>query len=82
MQSDYINIIDCMAVVKKLKVKSNLTFKEVSEKLLDEILKTSRNASQIYAIFGVHKTDSIKMQSESEDHLDNYIFTPLLHHKK
>ena len=50
-----------MAVVKKLKVKSNVTFKEVSEKLLDEIPKTSRNASQIYVVFGVHKTDSIKM---------------------
>ena len=49
-----------MAVVKKLKVKSNVTFKEMSEKLLDEILKTSRNESQIHVVFDVYKTDSIK----------------------
>ena len=60
MQSDYINVIDGMAVVKKLKVKSNVTFKEMSEKLLDEILKTSRNESQIHVVFDVYKTDSIK----------------------
>ena len=45
LQSDYINVTDGMAFVKKLKIKSNVTFKEISEKLLDEILKTSRNAS-------------------------------------
>ena len=82
MQSDYINVIDGMAFVKKLKVKSNVTFKEMSEKLLDEILKTSRNASQIHVVFDVYKTDSLKMQSEPEDHLGNYSFAPLLHHKR
>ena len=60
LQSDCINVIDGMAFVKKLKVKSNVTFKEMSEKLLDEILKTSRNASQIHVVFDVYKTDSIK----------------------
>ena len=59
-QSDYINAIDGMAVVKKLKVKSKITFKEMPEKLLDEILKTSSSASQIYVVFDVYKTDSIK----------------------
>ena len=49
-----------MAVVKKLKVKSNVTFKEMSEKLLDEILKTRGSASQIHVVFDVYKTDSIK----------------------
>ena len=39
-----------MAVVKNLKVKSSITFKEMSEKLLDKILKTSRNPSQIHVI--------------------------------
>ena len=78
MQSDYINVIDGMAVVKKLKVKSNVTFKEMSEKLLNEILKTSRNESQIHVVFDVYKTDSIK----NTDHLGNCIFAPLLHHKK
>ena len=34
-QSDYMNVIDGIAVVKKLKVKNNVTFKEMSEKLLD-----------------------------------------------
>ena len=60
MQSDYINVIDGMAFVKKLKVKSNVAFREMSEKLLDEILKTSRNTSQIHVVFDVYKTDSIK----------------------
>ena len=60
LQSDYIIVIDGMAFVKKLKVKSNVTFKEITEKLLYEILKTSRNASQIHAILDVYKTDSIK----------------------
>ena len=32
----------------------------MSEKLLDEILKTSRNDSQIHVVFDVYKTDSIK----------------------
>ena len=32
----------------------------MSEKLLDEIFKTSTNASQIHAVFDVYKTDSIK----------------------
>ena len=59
-QSDYINAIDGMAVVKKLKVKSKITFKEMPEKLLDEILKTSSSAFQIYVVFDVYKTDSIK----------------------
>ena len=49
-----------MAVVKKLKVKSNVTFKEMSEKLLDEILKTRGSPSQIHVVFDVYKTDSIK----------------------
>ena len=49
-----------MAVVKKLKVKSKITFKEMPEKLLDEILKTSSSAFQIYVVFDVYKTDSIK----------------------
>ena len=60
LQSDYIIVIDGMAFVKKLEVKSNVTFKEITEKLLYEILKTSRNASQIHTIFDVYKTDSIK----------------------
>ena len=46
-----------MAVVEKLKVKSNVTFKVMSKKLLDNILKTSRNASQIHVVF---ETDSVK----------------------
>ena len=49
-----------MAFVKKLIVKSNVTFEETSEKLLDEILKTRRNASQIHIVFDVYETDSIK----------------------
>ena len=39
-----------MAFVKKLEVKNNVTFKEMTEKLLYEILKTSRNASQTHVI--------------------------------
>ena len=60
LQSDCINVIDGMAFVKKLKVKSNVTFKELSEKLLHEILKTIRNASQIHVVFDVYETDSVK----------------------
>ena len=71
-----------MAFVKKLKVKSNVTLKEMSEKLLDEILKTSRNVSKIHVFFMFIKRIQLKMQSESEDHLCNYSFAPLLHHKK
>ena len=40
-----------MIVAKKLKVKSNVTFKEMSEKLFDVIMKISRNASQIHVVF-------------------------------
>ena len=43
-----------------MKVKDKVTFKEMSQKLLDNILKTSRNASQIGIIFYVYKSDSIK----------------------
>ena len=32
----------------------------MTEKLLYEILRTSRNASQIHVIFDIYKTDSIK----------------------
>ena len=60
LQSDYVNVIDGMAFIKKLIVKSNATFEETSEKLLDEILKTRKNASQIHIVFDVYKTDSIK----------------------
>ena len=60
LQPDYINVIDGMAFVKKLKVNSNVTFKEMSEKLLDEILRISINASQVHVIFDVYKTNLIK----------------------
>ena len=50
LQCDYINVIKSMVVVKNLKVKSSITFKEMSEKLLDKILKTSTNPSQIHVI--------------------------------
>ena len=49
-----------MIVAKKLKVKSNVTFKEMSEKLFDVIMKISRNASQIHVVFDFYKSDSIK----------------------
>ena len=58
-QSDYINIVDSMAAVRKLKVNSNVTFREMSEKLLYNILKTSKDASQIHFVFDVYKSDSI-----------------------
>ena len=59
-QSDYINIIDGMVAVRKLKVNSNVTFKKMSETLLYNVLKTSKNASQIHVVFYVYKSDSIK----------------------
>ena len=49
-----------MVAVRKLKVNSNVTFKEMSEKLLCNVLKTSKNASQIHVVFDVYKSDSIK----------------------
>ena len=54
-QSDYINVIDGMTIVKKLKVESDVTFKEILERLLDDVNKTSRNASQIHVVFDVSK---------------------------
>ena len=54
-QSDYINVIDGMTIVKKLKVESDVTFKEILERLLDDVNKTSRNVSQIHVVFDVSK---------------------------
>ena len=34
----------------------------MSEKLLDNILKTSRNVSQTHVVFDIYKTDSINAE--------------------
>ena len=49
-----------MAAIRKLIVNSNVTFKKMSEKLLYNVLKTSKNASQFHVVFDVYKSDSIK----------------------
>ena len=49
-----------MAAVRKLEVNSNVTFREMLEKLLYNVLKTSKNVSQIHVVFDVCKSDSIK----------------------
>ena len=71
-----------MAVVEKLNVKINITFKEMSEKLLNNILKTSRIASQIHVVFDVYKSDSVKNAERIRRSSGNYSFAPSLHHKK
>ena len=55
----------------------------MSERLLDNTLKTSRNASQNHVLFLMFiNWVQLKMQSESEDHLGNCSLALFLHHKK
>lgn len=55
----------------------------MSEKLLDNTLKTSRNASQNHVLFLMFiNWVQLKMQSESGDHLGNCSLALFLHQKK
>ena len=71
-----------MAAVRKLKVNSNVTFKEMSEKLLYNVLKTSKNASQIHVVFDVYESDSIKDADRIRRSSGQYSFGTLLQHKR
>ena len=70
-----------MAVVKKLKYKSNVTFKEMPERLLIKYLKQVEMHPKFMLFLMFIKWIQLKIQSKSVDHLGNYSFALLLHHK-
>ena len=55
--------------------KSYVIFKEMSEELLDNILKISRTASQIHVVFDVYKIGfNLKCRANQKIIRDNYSF--------
>ena len=75
-----------MAAVRKLKVSSNVTFKEMSEKLLYVkqvlYLKQVKMHPKFMLFLMLINLIQLKMQIELEDHLGKCSFATLSQHKR